>query len=305
MFKSKMFNEIANFWLKDRKNNIKEQSYNKYINVLNKYVFPYFNKIKIKKVNNKLINDYFKNINYLSYSSKKTILFIIKSILYYSYMNKYIRKNIEINIVLKKEKAKINYFTIREQKIIEEYIYNNINLYNIGLLICLYTGLRIGEICGLKWEDIDLNNKIIYINKTVQRIQDIGNKTTKKVLSSPKSNSSNRIIPIPEFLIDILNKYKTNNHYYLLTNNTDYQEPRNYERYYKNLLSVCNIKYINFHSLRHTFATRSIESGMDIKTLSEILGHASYHTTLNTYIHSSIDQKRDCLNKLAININQS
>ena len=300
--KNKIFFYVANEWLYSKVGSIKEQSYNKYINILNNYIYPYFYKIKINKINNKMVNDYFGILNSLSYSTKKTILFIIKSILYFSYVNSYVKNIIELKITLNKKYNSIEYFTLQEQKKLENYILNNVNTYTIGLLICLYTGLRIGEICGLKWEDIDLDKKVININKTVQRIQNINSYTTKKIISSPKSTSSYRTIPIPNFICFILNDYKNDKDYYLLSNSKMFMEPRCYDRYYKKILKECNIKNIKFHSLRHTFATRSIECGMDIKTLSEILGHTTYHTTLNTYIHSSIDQKRNCINKLVDNI---
>lgn len=168
----------------------------------------------------------------------------------------------------------------------------------------MYTGLRIGEICALKWNDIDFDNKILIVNKTIQRIfiKNIENKSHSKILiTSPKSKSSNREIPLSNSIYNILKLHipKDTNTYFI-TGNQKYIEPRTYRSYYDRFIKNIGIEHINFHALRHTFATRLIESGVDYKTVSELLGHSSVNITLSMYIHPHMEQKRkavECIDK--------
>lgn len=177
----------------------------------------------------------------------------------------------------------------------------------MGILICLYTGIRIGEVCALRWEDIDFINNTISIKRTSQRISNInGNslKKTKIIVTTPKSTNSIRTIPVNSSIMSILKDNYANNNYYILTGSNTPKDTRVYEKYFENLLRKCNLRKINFHSLRHTFATRCIESGIDVKSLSEILGHANCSVTLNIYVHSSIDQKRKSIDKMVEYVNK-
>lgn len=175
------------------------------------------------------------------------------------------------------------------------------NIRKICLLLCLYTGLRVGEVCGLKWEDIDFSNKSLSIKRTIVSVKNKDeNKQskTKLIESTPKSDTSNRIIPIPEFIICLLSEFKSNNNYFILSNSNKLYDSRLLESFYSRLLKSCNINPNKFHTLRHTFATRSIESKMDIKTLSEILGHSQVETTLKIYVHSSYEIKKSSIENL-------
>ncbi len=302
-FKKIKFIELLELWLNDKKANVKEQSYAKYAYLVENNLKDNLGNIVFKNLTSEIVENYFnsENVKKLSLSTQRTLLYIVKSTIALG-VSKKLRKELVIeNIKIKKPKSRIIYFTKKEQIILESYLRNNIDLLNIGLLICLYTGIRLGEVCGLKWGDVDLNNKSITINRTIQRIKndDISsNFKTKKIVSSPKSDSSNRVIPLPDFIINILKDFKEDNNFFILTGSLSFKDARVYERHLKNVLQICEIRQLNFHTLRHTFATRSIESGMDIKTLSEILGHSSYLITLDVYVHSTIDQKRNCINNL-------
>lgn len=158
--------------------------------------------------------------------------------------------------------------------------------------------MRIGEICALKWLDIDLKKRIIIVNKTLQRICYKGRKS-KIVISKPKTENSNREIPISNSLYDFLLKIKPiNRDVYFLTNTTKPNEPRNYRKIYQTLLKKLKINKISFHALRHTFATRLIENKVDIKTISELLGHASVNITISIYVHSEFSAKRKAVKTL-------
>ena len=176
------------------------------------------------------------------------------------------------------------------------------NFRNVGIIVCLYTGVRIGEICALTWNDIDLKNEIIYINKTIQRIY-VDKKNTYISIDAPKSKKSNRKIPISKKLLEILKEIKREHSYtgkeYFLTGKEDkFIEPRNYQYAFHKVLKECGIERCKFHNLRHTFATNCIEHGMDIKSLSVTLGHSNVDITLNKYVHSSLDNIKKQLDKL-------
>lgn len=193
----------------------------------------------------------------------------------------------------------MNLFSDIEQKELCGYLLKNTDNTSIGILLSLYTGLRIGEIYGLKWNDIDFEKNILTVRRTVQRIR-TGIHGTKLIVDAPKSRTSQRSIPIPEFLIDILRKFRINDNFYILSGSTKVTEPRTMQRRFKTILKKAGLPSINYHSLRHMFATNCIQLGFDVKTLSEILGHASVETTLNRYVHSSLERKTQCMNLLKI-----
>lgn len=306
------YEEILLEWLHKRKESIKESSYLKYHFIINKIILPKLGKIKFKKLSNKDINDFFNSSKLLELadSTKSIILIIIKFSIKYGVDNKYRKEFGKIEIKFKKSKGKIIYFTKKEQQILENYLNSKLNIRNLGILLSLYTGIRIGELCSLKKKDIDFINGTISINRTVQRVcnTDLNQTTkTKLIVQSPKTIHSIRIVPLPDFLLSILEimtEKINNDEYYIFTNSTKPKDPRSFEKYFANVLKKCNIRNLNFHSLRHTFATRSREAGVDIKVLSEILGHSSYHITQEIYVHISNDFKKDSINSLIHYLNQ-
>jgi integrase len=163
--------------------------------------------------------------------------------------------------------------------------------------------MRIGEVCALTWEDVDTKQGVIRVSKTIERIYVIDgeNKHTELIISTPKTKNSNREIPMTKDLLKVLKPLKTivNGAYYVLTNDANPTEPRTYRNYYKQLLRKLDIPILKFHGLRHSFATRCIESQCDYKTVSVILGHANISTTLNLYVHPNLEQKKRCLDKMS------
>ena len=195
-----------------------------------------------------------------------------------------------------KEKS-IYILTKHEQNKITKYVLDNTNTKNIGFLISLYSGIRIGELCALQWKDIDFKNNKLIISKTIQRvyIKDKGKNISKVIITTPKTKNANREIPINKDFMELLKPLKTDKDNYILSNNDKYIEPRTYRKYFNKILNELKIKHFNFHSLRHTFATNCISLGCDYKTVSELLGHANVNITLNLYVHPRYSQKKKCI----------
>ena len=264
----------------------------------------------IDKISYESIDDYCK---YLLHSGGKNgcglapktvsdILSIIRNILKYA-MQKgiYVSCNIEA-IQIKQHHKNMRIFSKKEQNQLCEYLLSNIESCNIGILVCLFTGLRIGEICALHWEDVSYSEQTISVRHTLQRIQthsDNGPKT-KVIITTPKSPCSIRVIPLPNELCDLLMLYQKVSTGFLLTNSdSKFIEPRTMQNNFKKVLKSIGIIDANFHCLRHTFATRCIEVGFDVKSLSEILGHATVNITMNRYVHPSLEIKQQHMQKLS------
>ena len=175
---------------------------------------------------------------------------------------------------------------------------------NLGLLITIYSGMRIGEVCALQWKDIDLEEKVIRVNKSIQRIyteeDTMGKMKTELLISTPKTKSSQREIPIVQPLFKMMKDFAKicRPDYFVCSGTTTPIEPRTYRSYYKKKIEEIGLPRLKFHGLRHTFATQLIASKADVKTVSAILGHSDITTTLNTYVHPSRDDKRNALSKL-------
>ena len=149
---------------------------------------------------------------------------------------------------------------------------------------------------------MDLKTEVININHTIQRIYISTAKKSKVIISSPKTESSRRKIPIASELMPLLQQFKSNSDFYVISGEKKYIEPRTYRKFFKKMLNILKISKLKFHSLRHTFATQAIENGIDYKTVSEILGHASIGITLNLYVHPDLKHKKECLNKIFNNL---
>jgi len=193
----------------------------------------------------------------------------------------------------------IDTFSDSDKQKIQDYILNNMSPYGLAILLCLFTGIRLGEICSLKWGNIDLKEKYISIDSTIERIgnlEDSPKTKTMIIIDTPKSDKSIRQIPIPDVLLDLLTRLQCNDDCYVATGTASFMEPRLMQKKYKALLSSVPVRYKKFHVLRHTFSTDACKNGMNIKILSEILGHADIRTTLRFYVHTSMEQKQKEIN---------
>lgn len=299
--------EVLYLWLDNNRLSLREQTCSKYKRLIDTHIIPDIGSVKIKSITAVYINKFlYKKAENgrldgkggLSSSYVKTISFILNSSLKFAAQEGFCNLIIgEISKPTKNKSTKLDVLSVSEQLTLEKYINENLDDKKLGVLLSLYTGLRIGEVCALKWEDIDFEEKTIHVRHTVSRITLIDNtfsgSKTKLQISEAKTFSSNRIIPIPEILYEILLNRRSSTKEFLLQGNIyPYTDPRTYQYAFHKYLKECGVRDINYHTLRHTFATRCIESGMDVKSLSEILGHSNVNITLNIYVHSSVELKR-------------
>lgn len=202
----------------------------------------------------------------------------------------------------------IEVLTVAHHKKILDFIKQNFTFRNLGIYISLTTGLRIGEICGLMWADINTDTGTITVNRTIERIYIIEgeHKHTELVINTPKTKNSCREIPMNKELLAMVRPLKkvVNASFYVLTNEEKPTEPRTYRNYYHRLMEHLDIPRLKYHGLRHSFATRCIESNCDYKTVSVLLGHANITTTLNLYVHPNMDQKKRCITKMLKYLNK-
>lgn len=307
------FSEMLDQWLLNIKPQIKDSSYIKYYNIIKNHIRPDLGDLIVTEITNSKLEDYVRYLfeygkknghGNMAPKSVKDILAVVKLVQEFG-----IRRNCHLpcqvqNIRIKSEVKDITILNLPDQKRLERYLLSRDNRVCDGILLSLYSGIRIGELCALRWENILCEDGIIQIRCTMQRIQSLDDSETdgprtKILISTPKSKCSNREIPLPDFLKkrikDISGPAPS---CFFLTGSEQYVEPRCMSNQLKNILKILNIPDVNFHVLRHTFATRCIENNFDIKALSEILGHSSVNITLNRYVHTSLEQKRRNMKKL-------
>lgn len=295
----KSYSGVLYEWLESKKSEVKNSTYSKYLTTIETYIISLLGNINFRKIKNEDIRLFFENdrISILSDSLKSNLFIILKASIDYGVKKKYRKKFTVEKIQFKKSKNEITYFTKKEEELLVDYLTNNMNLRNLSILLGLFSGIRVGEICGLRWSDLDFVNNTLSVNRTAQRIKNLDDESsskTKLVVDKPKTESSIRVIPLPEILVSILRKYKQENDCYVFTNNTIIpKDPRAVEKYFASVLKRVGIKELNFHSLRHTFATRLREQNVDIKVISELLGHSDWKITQSIYVHASLDYKRD------------
>lgn len=295
------FIDIGEEWLNYKIISIKHSTFIKYENLLRIHIFPYFKNKLISEIDDTSISLFLNSkTEKLANSTLKTLYYLIHAILQYG-EKKYGINIKHYKISIPKTQSKVRALNNTEFSNIEKCAKATKSRVGIAIIISLYTGMRIGEICALKWEDIDFNNKVIYVSKTIQRIK-INNHIPLYTLTitSPKSMSSRREIPIINVLYEYLMSKHNNadNHTFVLNNLEKPVDPRQIQAQFRKILHNLDLEDITFHTLRHTFATNCVQEGIDIKSLSEILGHSSVSITLNLYVHTSREFKQKELEKL-------
>ena len=296
----KNFRVVTEEWLKYKKNTVKKSTYYNYSYSVEKYLYPKFADQDITQI--KDYNDFIEKLtDTLAPKTVRDIITKLKEIINFYEEEHNTKLNIKKMSLPKMNKKEIQILSNKEKQKLEKYCIEQNSLKSLGILICLNTGLRIGEVCALRWENIDFESKKIHIEKTIERIYSKEENKTIVIIDTPKSITSVRTIPINSKLYNILKQIrgKSKKTDFVLTGSSEhYVEPRNYQYHFKEILKRSKVKKYKFHTLRHTFATNCIEARMDIKSLSEILGHADVSITLNIYVHSSDKAKRKYLEKI-------
>ena len=236
--------------------------------------------------------------------SAKDVLIVLKTTLRDAMRAKELPRMVyDVRVPAKRQVESVPLLNRKDQERLVQAIYLDFSSKSAGILLCLYTGLRIGELCALQWKDIDFENKILRVRQTVQRIyrkQLNGAGKSKVVIAAPKSRTSAREIPLAPILLPVLERLrKEDAECYFIGGNVKCLEVRAYREFYDRFLARNNLTHIRFHALRHTFATRCIEAGGDCKTVSELLGHSTVNLTLNLYVHPQMEQKRQCVESLS------
>ena len=303
MVKEKTINQITEEWKEEKKKYVKKSTYAAYQLLIQNLIKPYFG--DLYEVNEEKVQQFvFDKLDAgLSEKTIRDIIIVLKMILKFGIKNGYLEYiQIDAKFPSKQEKKDLDVLSKADQKKFMEHLRNNFTFKNLGIFICLSTGMRIGEICGLRWCDVDTVEGVIKVRHTLQRIYIIEGETrhTELLLDTPKTANSVRDIPMSSELLKMLKSLNkvVNENYYVISNDIKPIEPRTYRNYYKKLCKQLDIPELKFHGLRHSFATRCIESKADYKTVSVLLGHSNISTTLNLYVHPNKEQKKKTIDKM-------
>lgn len=298
------YEEWLGIWLENYiKPSVKVRTYERYALIINKHISTDIGKCEIAELSALVLQNFITKLlengncktgNGLSANSVNAVISVLQSSLQTAHMigvaNEYTADKIKRPKITERP---IECFSMKEQKQIEQAVLNGNKDKLYGILLCLYSGLRIGELIALQWSDIDFVKGILTVSKSCHDGKD------GLIIDEPKTANSRRLIPLPKQLLPILKGIKKkSDSSFVVSSNGSFVSVRSYQRSFELLLKRLNIPHKGFHSLRHTFATRAIECGMDVKTLSEILGHKNPTVTLNRYTHSLMEHKQDMMNKL-------
>ena len=304
MIAENKFSKIVALWREDKKQYVKRSTFAAYTLLIENHILPSFGEMAL--VEEQDVQTFvFRKLNEgLSHKTIKDILIVLKMILRFGAKNQMTEyRQIDIKFPTERDKHSIDILNRSHQKQIMEYIRLHFTFKNLGIYICLSAGMRIGKICALTWDDLDVENGIIHVRKTIQRIYVIEEhrKYTEVILDTPKTKNSIREIPMTKNLLKMIRPIKkiVNGNFYVLTNEPKPTEPRTYRNYYKQFMQSLGLPLMKFHGLRHSFATRCIESKCDYKTVSVLLGHSNISTTLNLYVHPNLEQKKRCMEQMS------
>lgn len=304
--------EAACIWLEDRKGFWKPTTYAAYQQAVGKYIAPYLGEVRIDRIDNRTMENFVAVLrgepghglsqNYLSYICAVVIRVIAHVAKKYG-----LCMAVPENPVMKNKKGQIILPGEQALSALEEYLAADSGRdTSLGILVAFYTGIRIGELCGLRWEDVDLADSIIYVRRNVQRVpSSSGGTKTRIAIQAPKSGDSVRIVPIPPVLRPLLEKNRKGGGCYVIGGNKyPWADPRTVQYQFRRALEKCGLGHFNFHMLRHAFASRCITKGFDVKSLSEILGHSDTRLTMNLYVHSTVQQKKELMDRFDTQLNQ-
>lgn len=311
---SASFEEVAALWLAERKDHVKESTYAQYYRIISHYLSPYFGKQRLIKLDLLFCKSVFRELSQhgvrngtaLSDKTVSDMVCVCKSIFRYGKQHGYPCADLSELSQNSAKKHLPAILTEKKRRIIEEaFLKSDVDDFDyrvhLGILFALYTGVRIGELCGVRYGDIDMSEHTVTICRTVERISDLSENAkskTKLIISEPKTEHSVRVIPLPSFLMMYIQNSSAKANCYLLTGTQKPTEPHQFYLRYQTFMRRNGISGFTFHTLRHTFATCCVEAGVDAKSLSEILGHSNINTTLSLYVHPTLEQKKKQMEKL-------
>lgn len=297
------FRSVALAWEQQIFPQVKQSTRVKYHTTLEKHLLPTIGETPLAELTHQKIEALSQQLlRNLSPRTVSDILSVLRSVLRFARVGGADVPCDGSSVRIRRPPVEIRVLTPNEQEILIRHIFSNLTPRNAGLLLTLMTGLRVGEICALRWEDIELDEGILYVRHTVQRLQNISPDGPRTILveNTPKTASSARAIPLPESLVRVLKSLPGPREGYFLTGDpTRCLEPRMMQYHFTRATQLCGIEHANYHALRHTFATRCVELGFDIKSLSELLGHSAVSMTLNRYVHPTMELKRAHMQRLA------
>ncbi len=294
-------------WLQIQRNRVKASTYVKYCGILEKHVKPQLGRYPVEAVHTLRVEQFGNELLHsigLSPKTVKDILTVLRSVLRYT-QKQMPHHPLQMDFVYPKvPRREMRVLSRQEQMRLVQFLQKDTDVCKFGILLTLLTGMRIGEVCALRWGNISTEEGVVRVCSTMQRLRIFEEGTackTRVVVSRPKSDSSARIIPLTDYAIALCQAYRcTDPDAYVLTGTADkYMEPRTMQYRFQKYTRACGLEGVHFHTLRHSFATRCVEVDFEMKSLSEILGHANPRITLERYVHSSMELKRENMNKLA------
>lgn len=309
--KAVTLNTLSLKWLNEKRMIVKPSTLIRYQNTLEKHILPKLGSYKVSSIGTEEIKSFVQDLflngrldgkGGLSPKTVSDTLVILKDILMFAQ-----RSGITVlcdfsQIMLKKSPHEMRVLNVNEEKRLIAVLLSDMDKYKLGIFLCLFTGIRIGELCALQWRHVSFPDRTLRVEQTMQRLQQENRNSATKtevIITSPKSFAANRTIPLPTFLVSVLKPFEESPDSFILSGSSkEFVEPRTMQNRFKAYLKEGCIQDANFHALRHTFATRCIEIGFEVKTLSEILGHSSVKITLDKYVHSSMEQKLLNMEKL-------
>ena len=288
----KQLEQYCDEWLSVSRTKLKDATYAKYRNILKNHIKPHLGMYPVQAINVQILSDFCeKLLLQLSPKSTKDVLVVLHSVLKHA--------GLQVDMPYPRvQRGEMRVLTVEEQKTLMNRLLDSSDRRDQGILLALLTGMRIGELCALRWEDVSIKDKTICVRTTMQRLQcDDQDHKTKILISSPKSEKSVRIIPMTELAVSVCFNLGNGNGF-VLTGSNQFIEPRAMQYRLEKITKECNLPDVHFHTLRHTFATRCVEVGFEIKSLSEVMGHSATGVTLDRYIHASLALKRENICKL-------
>lgn len=306
VLEQKTLNWYCDSWLQINRRRLRDSTYIKYQGFLDHHINPFFGNLVPAEISSQTVSsfsDFLLEAKGLSLKTVRDILSVLNAI--FRYITKHFPNLMGVVEVVYPTvvRSEIRVLTVEEQQILTAYLLKDLDLCKFGILLALLTGVRIGELCALRWDRIFLDSKLLRVDSSMQRMKNLSSDAVSKtvvVIGVPKSQSSIRTIPLPDYLVDLCRKlYPSEPEAFVLTGTaTRYMEPRTLQRKFAKYAEDCGLANVTVHTCRHTFATRCIEAGFEIKSLSEIMGHANVSITMNRYVHCSMNLKRKNMEKV-------